>query len=242
MSMSVTAGNFVKKTGDVMTGDLQLGLNKLLLHDGVNGGELHGSPAHTNRIYTGNVGGTDKADMYVFGLNSAQNISIAVGKTVDGVVVSKIREKSYQIQADEADEVTHDGDTNETTLKTTTIAGGALGADGAIKIKVSGKTTGGGGQKTFRLKIGASVIKTLIYAAGENDNWKIFAQVRNMGAENSQIVEFIEFDGLTVSAQSCANMTAIDTSNDFTISLTGQLGDAGDMLYARGFLVEINRT
>lgn len=55
----MTLWNKVDKSGDVMSGDLNLGMNSLILNDGVHGGRLRGNPTLANEIMAYNIANSD---------------------------------------------------------------------------------------------------------------------------------------------------------------------------------------
>jgi hypothetical protein len=78
MPNSCTLFGYVRKAGDVMTGDLDLGLHSLVLNDGSHGGRIRGDPAVANRIELRNIADGADGDL-------AANL-------VDGIDVSEIKQ------------------------------------------------------------------------------------------------------------------------------------------------------
>jgi len=80
---------FVRKAGDVMTGNLNLGMNSLLLHNGENGGLIKGATT-PDRVNIRNIADTTTGDLAVRNALLLENLTLGVGGTIDGVDVSEI--------------------------------------------------------------------------------------------------------------------------------------------------------
>ena len=93
----ITPFGFVKKTGDTMSGDLDLVLNKLYLTDGEKGGSVGGvsTVSDTVAILKANGGYWGNLKLGVAELTS--NLIMAAGMTVDGVDVSEIGKPSGKL-------------------------------------------------------------------------------------------------------------------------------------------------
>lgn len=94
MGATIFPGGFVRKSGDTMTGNLNIGLNDLIMHDGATKGcILRGSDASDlltvrNRTDTGsgNIVGNE--------LTLGDDILMQIGKTVDSVDISQMQQPS----------------------------------------------------------------------------------------------------------------------------------------------------
>ena len=82
--------NCVRRSGDVMTGDLNIGLNRLFLTDGVDGTVIKGQSAGGNMLYVRNYADTARGSINLALANLNNNLTIAAGMTVDGIDVSEI--------------------------------------------------------------------------------------------------------------------------------------------------------
>ena len=89
MANSFSPFGFVKKSGDVMTGDLNLGLNSLILNNGINGGELRGNPVAAEEVQVRTIGDGGFGDLKMYGAALMTNITMQPGRTVDGVDISE---------------------------------------------------------------------------------------------------------------------------------------------------------
>jgi len=149
----------------------------------------------------------------------------------------------YQVKVDSAALEMHTGDLVETTLKSYEIPAGTLGITGVVRIKATGVSRGNNGAKTYKLKLGATVIATLSVAADAADlNWTLFAACHNLGAVDSQGWSAFWIDEAAIDINKTAVASALDTSNAQTISITGQLAHVDDECEVRDWTIEINPT
>ena len=149
----------------------------------------------------------------------------------------------YQVKADSAGAEMHTGDTDETTLKSYEIPAGTLGINGVIRIKVTGVSRSNNGAKTYKLKLGGTLIATLSVAADAADlNWTLFAACHNLGAVDSQGWSAFWIDESAIDINKTAVTSAINTANAQTLEITGQLAHADDECEVRDWTIEINPT
>jgi len=149
----------------------------------------------------------------------------------------------YQVKADSADAQMHTGDTDETTLKSYEIPAGTLGINGVIRIKATGVSRGNNGAKTYKLKLGGTVIATLTVAADVADlSWTLFAACHNLGAVDSQGWSAFWIDESAIDINKTATTSALNTANAQTLEITGQLANAADECEVRDWTIEINPT
>ena len=136
-----------------------------------------------------------------------------------------------------ASQVSHTGDTDETTLATITIPAGVMGANGLLRVTTLWTTTNNANNKTQRIKLGSS--EFLAYVATTEASHQHLTVIRNRGAQNSQVgaakAAANAFD-LSTSAVATAS---IDTSAQASLSITGQLANAADTITLESYLVEI---
>ncbi len=96
-------GSFLPLAGGTLTGNLNLGLNSLILNAGGKGGVIKGDAANANRVLIRNIADNDMGEVTLYNLNAANNIVMLAGKTVDGVDVSEITSMLYVDRGDPAD-------------------------------------------------------------------------------------------------------------------------------------------
>ena len=149
----------------------------------------------------------------------------------------------YQVNADDAVPEMHTGDTDETTLKSYEIPAGTLGINGCIRIKATGVSRGNNGAKTYKLKLGGTLIATLSVAADASDLiWTLFAACHNLGAVDSQGWSAFWIDESAIDINKTAVASALNTANAQTLEITGQLAHVDDECEVRDWTIEINPT
>jgi len=149
----------------------------------------------------------------------------------------------YQVKADSAGPENHTGDTDETTLKSYEIPAGTLGINGVIRIKATGVSRSNNGAKTYKLKLGGTLIATLSVAADVSDlNWTLFAACHNLGGVDSQGWSAFWIDESAIDINKTAVTSALNTANAQTLEITGQLAHADDECEVRDWTIEINPT
>ncbi len=132
--------------------------------------------------------------------------------------------------------VTLTGITSETELTSITIKGGLMGAKGKLKIWPLLSMTNNANGKTIKLKMDGNVFygNTRIFEA----QLQFLSIVRNTNSQSVQKISSGITAGLGVTTGAVASLT-VNTSADFTISITGQLANSNDALTLEGFFVEI---
>ena len=128
------------------------------------------------------------------------------------------------------------GTTSETTLASFTVNGGLMGAKGKLRIWPLLSMINNANGKTLKLKMDGNVI----YGNTRTNETHIqfVSIVRNTNSESSQKIGTGVTAGLGVSSAAIVTLS-VDTSVDFTISMTGQLANAADTLTLEGFFMEI---
>jgi hypothetical protein len=119
------------------------------------------------------------------------------------------------------------GTTNETTLASFSVAANTIGSTGCLHLIACGIIAGVAGTKTFRLKFGGTTVATITDAAGTTSDWYFEAWLYNTATNaqrwsvqrNANDLSSNLFDYTT---------TALDTTANQTLLISGQLGAAGD--------------
>lgn len=122
----------------------------------------------------------------------------------------------------------HTGDTNETDLSTFTMTGGTMTATGAIVIRAAGTVSGAAGTKQLRLYLGSTAIQAFSAVTGTED-WSFLTSVSNTAASAQRITSYNVAPNSTAVAFDYTT-SAVDTSANQTIKVTGQLGNAADTI------------
>ncbi len=168
---------------------------------------------------------------------------IIISNPINLAEIAGIFKNLYQVKVDTAAPEMHTGDTDETTLKSYEIPAGTLGITGVVRIKVTGVSRGNNGAKTYKLKLGGTLIATLTVAADETDlNWTLFAACHNLDAVDSQGWSAFWVDESAIDINKTAVASALNTANAQTLEITGQLAHADDECEVRDWTIEINPT
>ena len=91
----------------------------------------------------------------------------------------------------------HTGDTDETTLKTTSFGRGAISSKGGFRVSAAGTTTGGAGAKTIALNWGGIQIATIAIASNAQQ-WRLEAEFWNIDDTQNQRWLVRTYDGTTI--------------------------------------------
>lgn len=227
------ASGYILRTGDAMTGDLNMGLNRLLMHDGVTGAIMKGSAA-SERMHFRNIADADYADASFQSMNLTDNLIMVPDKLVDGVDVSNL----HKIEVDDYAEVHITGDLANHIAKTYVIPGGLLGANGSLVCMASGYCFGNNANKNIGFHFAANVVGAIVVPASVNAvGWKIFHYLWNLGALNSQKLGHVGIIDGVVPVSNSNYLTAEDTSGDVNLTLNVSLLNAADDIYVEDWQV-----
>lgn len=130
----------------------------------------------------------------------------------------------------------HTGSTSETTLASIILPGGALGPNGALRISSQWSHTNSANNKTLRYRLGGSVLMAPVLTATAASAHQ--RTIQNRGAENAQVTQGAGFGNSFGGTTNPAATSAIDTSTDQTLTITGQLANSGESLTLESYLVE----
>jgi hypothetical protein len=145
--------------------------------------------------------------------------------------------ETWQVLGASAVAVSHTGSTAKTTLAIITVPGGAMGANGMLRITSLWSHTNSANNKTPRVEFGG----TQYYGGNVTTaaTSRMFRTIANRNAENSQVggAESAVFNwGSTSSALTTG---AVDTSVDQYLVFSGQLANSGDSIALESYLVEV---
>lgn len=126
--------------------------------------------------------------------------------------------------------------TSETTLLTIPVNGGVIGANGKLIIHAIFSFTNNANQKILRFKYNSTVVWTATATTGTTVACAV--PVHNINSEAVQkIATGVQSGyGLTSSA---VLQTAVDTSVDFNVVVTGRLADSADTLRVEAIFIEV---
>lgn len=132
------------------------------------------------------------------------------------------------------------GTTTITTLWSATIPGGALGANGSLRIYELWSFSNG--TTTFRnmyTYFGGAEVAKVGMSSDSDQAMSLLRIVRNRGSETSQVV-YNKYSWSSIgNAGSLPTTTAVDTRQDQVLSVAGELGDVSLSLTLEDVMVEI---
>ena len=129
------------------------------------------------------------------------------------------------------------GTTADTTLATIPIKGGVLGVNGKLRFYILGTVTDNANTKIFRLKHESTPLWQVSYTTAVG----VTAQILflNKNSESSQVTSLYNSSILSGSTVTVVTPSAIDTSADFSLTLTGRLSNSADSISVTAIFVEI---
>lgn len=143
----------------------------------------------------------------------------------------------WYILAASAVQVTHTGSASETTLATVTIPGGAMGANGAVRVTALFSHNNDASLKTLRIKFGGTnYLDSAPSAALSNYQLRT---IWNRNSASSQVGGSAVAGSGFGSSTGAIVTSAVNTANDVTLLITGQLADSADNVALESYLVEV---
>lgn len=135
--------------------------------------------------------------------------------------------------AQSAVQISRTGDTNENTLASVTIPGGTIGINGQVEIEVLVSVTNNANTKTLRVKFGATTYVTQALPSVASAQYR--QRIANRGVANSQVALILPASfGSTTAA---LTTSAVDTSADVVVAITGQLGTSTDTITLESYRI-----
>lgn len=162
----------------------------------------------------------------------------------DGESGASVRAKlndRWQMLAQSSVAVTGPADTSENILATITVPGGAMGANGRLRIETLFTVTNDANNKILRIRlggIGGTIIAsdTLTTGGGGTRGMRM---VGNRNSQSSQISGMSAGSGGFGGGGTAPIATTVDTSADWTIVITGQKASAGNALILDSYCVDL---
>jgi hypothetical protein len=125
--------------------------------------------------------------------------------------------------------------TGEDLLETITVPANALGTDGGVRLTCMFRRTGVAGDKTIKVKFGATTLVNEVYT-NAGDLWLDFVIANNASASAQVALYRISSDNDTIRID--ISTAAQDTTGALDITITGECADAGDSIDLRSDLAE----
>lgn len=136
-----------------------------------------------------------------------------------------------------AAQVAHTGNTNETALATCAIPAGAMGANGQLIIRVLWSATNNANNKSVRARF-STISGTIISSSGMTTQVNLFwpgCFLANRNSASSQIANFTACGNLSGTQATAAINTAVAT----TLVLTGQLTTGTDTVAIEAYTIQL---
>lgn len=119
----------------------------------------------------------------------------------------------------------HTGTIAQTTLATVAIPAGSMGLNGGLRIMYNFSYTNNANNKTVRLKLGATTLRTTIRTTAVYDS--VIDTVKNRNSASSQLVELLFLLG-NGSISLTKTTAAENTSQTLNVEITAELAVATD--------------
>ncbi len=142
-----------------------------------------------------------------------------------------------QVLGQSAVAVPHTGDVLEFAFATINLPANKMGPNGRVRITCLWSMTNNANAKTLRTRfggIGGQVYQSI--GAASVASYRHEGEIANRGALNSQVGSVSTGFG---SSSTVVGTSAVDTSADTTLVITGQLGVNTDTLTLESYLVEL---
>jgi len=112
-----------------------------------------------------------------------------------------------------------------------------LGVNGKLRFYILGTVTNNANTKSFRLKHAATPLWQVAYTTAVGVTSQIL--FLNKNSESSQVTSLFNSSGLGGSTSTVVTPSAINTSADFSLTITGQLADSADSMSVTAIFAEI---
>lgn len=128
-------------------------------------------------------------------------------------------------------------DTALNTLATVIVPALSMGTNGLVRINTSWTATNSANNKTIQNNFGSAVpFSSTVTTSASNHS---IVEIQNRGATNAQVGGAASGSGSYGSAAGALPTSAIDTSADVVLTITGQKASAGEVLTLERYLVEL---
>jgi len=141
----------------------------------------------------------------------------------------------WEVLAHSATQVSHTGDTNQTTLVTVSIPGRMLGSGGVLRV-TSTWTRTSAGTTTFRIRYNGSLI--LAVAVSGNGVYRDQRDMINRGATNSQVVSSGAMTGGWGTASGSLTTLTVDTTQTYDLNFQVLLSNSADVGALESYIIE----
>ncbi len=134
--------------------------------------------------------------------------------------------------------VSHTGTTSETTIATIAIPANVMGSNGKVRIEALFSYSGGLGTWRPRFKFGGTTFHEQAAFSSGGLSARLDSQFTNANATNAQVAAALIQANFASNANAYTTM-AIDTTSSQNLTITMELGNAGDTVVLRSYTVEL---
>lgn len=134
---------------------------------------------------------------------------------------------------------THTGNTNETALATISIPAGLLGANGFLIVWFTGTHTNNGNNKTWRVKLGSTNFGDRTETTTASTS--ILRVISNRNGAAAQVSHNALASSGLGSTTGAVTTGTENTATALTLTITAQLGNAGDSMTLESYVVLLGR-
>lgn len=150
--------------------------------------------------------------------------------------------RNYKVILQQNTTVTHTGNTTETTLYSTTINGGEIGANGILEFFSIVGRTGTAANITYRVKLGGVTIGTLSFlTVNMSAGFSRFFWNKNDQAVNECVNATTSTVGMFQNQTGAVSGFTINTAINQTLEITAQLGSAADVANLNLVMIQIRK-
>lgn len=128
--------------------------------------------------------------------------------------------------------------TTEEVLATITVPANSMGPNGSILLLVRWSYTESANSKTFRVRFGGTTLWAATTSTATNEVYQALILIQNRGATNSQVGSSSFGFGLSTSGDPL-NVSAIDTTADVALTITGQRAVGTDVINLESRFIQL---
>lgn len=130
--------------------------------------------------------------------------------------------------------------TSEETLATITVPANSMGANGCVEILAAFTMTNSANNKTMRFKFGGAATTYRVLVATTSATFLVYGALCNRNATNSQVSNVSQTAaGAFGSSINPLVTSAVDTTANVDITITGQKASSGETLTLENYMVRL---
>jgi Protein of unknown function (DUF2793) len=147
---------------------------------------------------------------------------------------------TWRVLAASAVASAHTGDTLEAALATVSLPGGAMGANGVLRITAMWSYTNSANAKTPRMRLGGTS-GTIVFGPSVTTTGSLLVQrlIQNRNAQNSQVMLGSANSNSYAASTGAPLTTSVDLSTTQDLVFSGQLANSGETITLESHLVEV---